>query len=72
MQSFQNAWESPADNNMECLKLVKIRLEAQLGRAVNTERRHDPAIPSLGIYPEETKTERHMYPDIHCSIIYNS
>ena len=33
---------------------------------------YDPAIPSLGIYPEETKTERHMYPDIHCSIIYNS
>lgn len=22
-QSFQNAWESPADNSMECLELVK-------------------------------------------------
>lgn len=23
MRSFQNAWESPADNNMECLELVR-------------------------------------------------
>lgn len=23
MQRFQNAWESPADNNMECLELVR-------------------------------------------------
>ena len=33
---------------------------------------YDPAIPFLSIYPEETKTERHMYPIVHCSIIYNS
>ena len=33
---------------------------------------YDPAIPLLGIYPEETKIERHMYPIVHCSIIYNS
>ena len=32
----------------------------------------DPAIPLLGVYPEETKTERHMYPIVHCSTIYNS
>ena len=34
---------------------------------------YDPAIPLLGIYPEETKTEeRHMCPIVHCSTIYNS
>ena len=33
---------------------------------------YDPAIPLLGIYPEETKTERHMYPSVHFSTIYNS
>ena len=34
---------------------------------------YDPAIPLLGIYPEEIKTEKKdMYPNVHCSTIYNS
>ena len=34
---------------------------------------HDPAIPLLGIYLEETKIERdNMYPIGHCSVVYNS
>ena len=41
---------------------------------------YDPAIPLLGIYPEETKTEKvsrrtpklDTYPIVHCSTIYNS
>ena len=33
---------------------------------------YDPAIPLLGIYPEETRIERHLYPVVHCSTIYNS
>ena len=34
---------------------------------------YDPAIPLLGIYPEETKIEkRHVYSIVHCSTIYNS
>ena len=33
---------------------------------------HDPRIPPLGIYPEETKIEKDMYPIVHCSINYNS
>ena len=34
---------------------------------------YDPAIPFLGIYPEETRVEKkHMYPVIHCSTMYNS
>ena len=33
---------------------------------------YDPAIPLLGIYPEEAKTERHMHPSVHCSTVYNS
>ena len=33
---------------------------------------YDPAIPLLGIHPEETKSEeRHMNPNVHCSTIYN-
>ena len=33
---------------------------------------YNPAIPLLGIYPEETKIEKDTYPIIHCSTIYNS
>ena len=34
---------------------------------------YDPAIPLLGIYPEENKIEkRHMYPNVYCSTIYSS
>ena len=29
---------------------------------------YDPAIPLLGIYPEETNTERHMYPNVHAAL----
>ena len=32
---------------------------------------YDPAMPLLGIYPEETKIEKDMYPSFHCSS-YNS
>ena len=35
---------------------------------------YDPAIPLLGIHTKETRTERdtHMYPNVHCSTVYNS
>ena len=35
---------------------------------------YDPATPLLGTYPEKTVTEndRHMYPNVHSSILYNS
>ena len=33
----------------------------------------DPKIPLLGIYPEENHNfEIHMYPSVHCSMVYNS
>ena len=32
---------------------------------------YDPAIPLLGIYPEETNSKRQMYPNVHCSTVYN-
>ena len=32
---------------------------------------YDPAISLLGIYREETKIERYMYPTVYCSTIYN-
>ena len=34
---------------------------------------YDPAIPLLGIYTEETRTERdNVYSNVHCSTVYNS
>ena len=33
---------------------------------------YDPAIPSLGIYSEETKIEKDMCPSVRCRTIYNS
>ena len=33
---------------------------------------YDAAIPLLGIYPEKTVTQRHMYHNVHCNTIYNS
>ena len=33
---------------------------------------YDPAIPLLGIYTEETRIERHVYPNVHRSTVYNS
>jgi len=33
---------------------------------------YDPAIPLLGIYPEETRLEKDTYPSVHCITIYNS
>ena len=32
----------------------------------------DPAIPPLGIYPEETKMKKTVYSNVHCNVIYNS
>ena len=33
---------------------------------------YDPAIPLLGIHTKKTRIERHMYPNVHCSTVYNS
>ena len=33
---------------------------------------YDPAIPLLGIHTEETRIERHVYPNVHHSTVYNS
>ena len=33
---------------------------------------YDPAIPLLDIHTEETRTERDVYPNVHCSTVYNS
>ena len=33
---------------------------------------YDPAIPLLGIYTEETKTEKDMHPIVPSSTVYNS
>ena len=41
-------------------------------KKLETELPYDPAIPLLGIHTEETRNERHVYPNVHCSIVYNS
>ena len=34
---------------------------------------YDPEIPLLGMYPEKTMIQKiHVYPNVHCSTIYNS
>ena len=48
------------ENSMEIFKKLKIELP------------YNPAIPLLGIHTEETGIERHVYPNVHCGIVYNS
>ena len=33
---------------------------------------YNPAIPLLGIHTKETRIERHVYPNVHRSTVYNS
>ena len=33
---------------------------------------YDPAIPLLGIHTKETKSERHVHPNVHRSTVYHS
>ena len=32
----------------------------------------DPAIPILGIYPEETRTEKYTHPSVFTAALFNS
>ena len=41
-------------------------------KKLETELPYNPAIPLLGIHTEDTRTERYMYPNVHCSTVYNS
>ena len=41
-------------------------------KKLEIELSYDPAIPLLCIHTKETRIERHVYPNIHCSTIYNS
>ena len=49
------------ENNVE-VPLKKLEIELP----------YDLAIPLLGIHTEETRIERHMYPSVHHSTVYNS
>ena len=41
-------------------------------KKLKVELPYDPAIPLLGIYPEETIMQKeNMHPNVHCSTIYN-
>ena len=33
---------------------------------------YDPATPLLGIHTEKSRIERDVYPNVHCSTVYNS
>ena len=42
-------------------------------RKLKIELLYDSAIPLLDIYPEKNhNSKRHMYPNVHCSTVYNS
>ena len=41
-------------------------------KKLETELPYNPAIPLLGIHTEDTRTERYMYPNVHCSTVYNN
>ena len=41
-------------------------------KELEIELSYDPAIPLLGIHTEETRIERHVYPNVHHSTVYNS
>jgi len=53
-----------------------LRCSEKKGPTLNNETKptiYDPAIPLLGICPEKNhNSKRHMYPDVHCSNIYNN
>ena len=57
----------------EC-KLIQLlwKMVWRLLKKLGIKPPYDPAILLLGIYPEETKTEKDMYPNVHCSTICNS
>ena len=40
--------------------------------SIQSELPYDPAIPLLGIHTEEIRIERHVYPSVHHSTVYNS
>ena len=41
-------------------------------KKLGTELPYAPAIPLLGIHTKETRIERHVYPTVHRSTVYNS
>ena len=48
------------------------RTEWRVLKKLEIELPYDPAIPLLGIRREETRTERDVCPNVHCSTVYNS
>ena len=50
------------ENSVEIKKKTKLEIELP----------YDPAVPLLDIHTEETRTERDVYPNVHCSTVYNS
>ena len=44
----------------------------EIPKKLQIELPYDPAIPLLGIQTEETRIERHVYPNVPRSTVYNS
>ena len=54
-------------------RFLKRRRRRKKKKKLGIKLPYDPAIPLLGVYSEETITEkRHMYSNVHCSTIWNS
>ena len=57
----------------ECKRVQPLRRTVwRFLKKLEIELPYDPAIPLLGIYTEETRIQRGMYPNVHGSTIYNS
>ena len=61
----------------ECKLVCAATVENSIGapQKLKIELPSDPAIPLLGIYLQKTKNtnlERHIHPDVHSNIIFNS
>ena len=50
---------------------MEISLKKKKKKTLGIKLPYDPAFPLLGVYPEETKTEKDIYPNVHCSTVYN-
>ena len=57
----------------ECNRVQSLRrIVWRLVKKLKIELPYDSAIPLLGIHTEETRIERHVYPNVHRSTVYNS